>query len=83
MKFRVEKCAVLTMKKGKMGNSDGISLRNKTTMKWLKEGGSYKYIEVIQADGMKHHEMKEKVKTEYYRRVRKILQAKMNGGKII
>ena len=33
MKFRVEKCAVLTMKKGKMGNSDGISLRNKTTMK--------------------------------------------------
>ena len=47
------------------------------------KGGSYKYLGVIQADGMKHHEMKEKVKTEYYRRVRKILQKKLNGGNII
>ena len=63
MEFGVEKCAVLTMKKGKMANSDGIALPNKTAMKGLKEGGSYKYLAVIQADGMKHHEMKEKVKT--------------------
>ena len=27
--------------------------------------------------------MKEKVKTEYYRRVRKILETKLNGGNII
>ena len=37
----------------------------------------------IQADGTEHHEMKEKVKTEYYRRVRKILETKLNGGNII
>ena len=49
----------------------------------MTEGGSHKYIGVIQAGGTKHHEMKEKVKAEYYRRVRKILQTKMNGGKII
>ena len=36
MKFGVEKCAVLTMKKGKMANSDGITLPNKTTIKGLK-----------------------------------------------
>ena len=47
----------------------------------MTEGGSYKYIGVMQAGGTKHHEMKEKVKAEYYRRVRKILQTKMNGGK--
>ena len=70
MEFGVEKCAVLTMKKGKMANSDGIALPNKTTMKGLKEGDSYKYLGVIKADEMKHHEMKEKVKTEYYRRVK-------------
>ena len=70
MEFGVEKCAVLTMKKGKMINSDGIALPNKTKMKEMKEGDSYKYLGVIQADGMKHHEMKEKVKTEYSRRVR-------------
>ena len=61
MEFEVEKCAVLTMKKGKMATSDGIAFPNKTAMKGLKEGDSYKYLGVIQADRMKHHEMKEKV----------------------
>ena len=67
MEFGVGKYAVSTMKKGKMANSDGIAIPNKTTMKGLKDSESYKYLGVIQADGMKHHEMKEKVKTEYYR----------------
>ena len=40
MEFRVEKCAVLTMKKGNMANSDGIALPNKITMKGLKESDS-------------------------------------------
>ena len=40
MKFWVKKCAVLTMKKGKSVNSDGIALTNKTTMKGLTEGVS-------------------------------------------
>ena len=37
MEFEVTKCAVLTMKKGKMANSDEIALPNKT-MKGLKQG---------------------------------------------
>ena len=36
MEFGMERCAVLTMKKGKMANSDGIALSNKTTMEGLK-----------------------------------------------
>ena len=36
MKFGVEKSAVLTMKKGNMANSDGITLPNKITIKGLK-----------------------------------------------
>ena len=82
MQSGMEKCAVLTMKKGKMANSDGIALPNKTTMKRLKEGDSYKYLGVIQADGTKH-EIKEKVKAEDYRQVRKILETKLNGVNII
>ena len=81
MEFGVAKCAVLTMKKGKMAIYDRISLRNKTAIKGLKEGDSYKYLGVLKADQMKHHEMKEKVKTEYYRRMREILETKLNGGK--
>ena len=45
------------MKKGKMANSDGVALPNKTAMKGLKECVSYTYLGVIQLDGMKHHEM--------------------------
>ena len=66
-----------------MTNSDGIALPNKATMKELKEDDSYKYLEVIRADGMKHHSIKEKVKTEYYGGMRKILETKLNGGTII
>ena len=51
MEFEVEKCSVLTTKKGKMANGDGIALPNKTTMKGLKEGDSYKYLAVILEDG--------------------------------
>ena len=83
MEFGVEKCTALTMKKGKMARIDGIALPNQTTTKGLKEGRSYKYVGVIQAGGTKHHDMKEKVKTEYFRRVRKILETKLNGGDII
>ena len=83
MAFGMEKCAVLRSKKGKMANGDGIVLPDKTMMKGLKEGDSYKYLGVIQADLVKHHAMEEKVKTEYYRRVRKILETKLNCGNII
>ena len=52
-------------------------------MKVLKEDGSNKYLRVIQADGMKHYEMKEKVKTKYYRQYRKVLETKLNSRNII
>ena len=54
MEFGVEKCAVLTMKKGKLANSDRMALLNKTTMKGLKEGDSYKYLGIIQAGETKY-----------------------------
>ena len=44
------------------GQQCRIALHNKT-MKGLKEGDSYWNIGVIQAAGIKHQEMKEKVKT--------------------
>ena len=79
MELGVVKCAVLTMEKRKMSSSDGIALPNKTTLKGMKEGDSYKYLGVIQVDGTRHHEMKENFKLSI-RRVRKILEAKLNGA---
>ena len=36
----------------------------------------------MEADGVKHKEMKDQIKKEYIRRVRKILKTKLNGGNI-
>ena len=55
MEYGVEKCAVLTMKKGNMANSDGMALLNKTTIERLKEGDNYNYLEVMLADATEHH----------------------------
>ena len=52
-------------------------------MKGLIEGAGYKYLGIMQADHIRYTEMKEKVQTEYLRRVRKVLESKLNGGNII
>ena len=52
-------------------------------MKGLIEGASYEYLGILQADQIRYTEMKEMVKTEYLRRVRKVLETKLNVGNII
>ena len=44
---------------------------------------SYKYLGILEADMMKMKDMKEKVRKEYYRRKRKVLESKLNGGNVI
>ena len=45
IEFGVEKCDVLTTKKRKKVNGDGVAL-NETTTKHLEGSDSYKYLEV-------------------------------------
>ena len=52
-------------------------------MKSLKEGESYKYLGILEADQFKYKEMKRTVKKEYLRRVRKVLESRLNGGNLI
>ena len=42
-----------------------------------------KYLGMLQADQMRHQEKKDKVTKEYKRRVRKILETKLNAGNFI
>ena len=52
-------------------------------IKSVKDGESYKYLGMLQADQIKHQEMKDEVTKEYKRRVRKILETKLNAGNLI
>ena len=83
MEFGIDKCGTLVLKRGKIRKRDGISLPDGKVMKGLIEGAGYKYLGIIQANQIRYTEMKTKVKTEYLRRVCKVLETKLNCGKII
>ena len=82
MEFRLPKCGMLIMKRGKLVKSEGISMPDGKMMRNIEEGG-YKYLGILEADGVKHEEMKDQIKKEYIRRERNILKSKLNGGNII
>ena len=82
MHFGIDKCAMLVMKKGKIGKSDGIEIPSDKVIKSLEEGETYKYLGVLEADEVMANEMKDKLKKEYYRRVRKVLETKSNSENV-
>ena len=84
MEFGINKCAMLIMKRGKLKHSKGITLPDNLQIRGMKEDDDgYKYLGVLEVEGIKHLEMKELVRKEYFRRVKKILKSKLNGGNTI
>ena len=83
MKFGLEKCAVLVMKRGKVTKSDGIRLPDDRVIKSIHEENGYRHLGILQSDQVLCNEMKEKVRAEYKRRVKKVLKSKLNGGNMI
>ena len=83
MEFGIEKCAVLVIEKGKIVKSVGIKLPDGKVIKSLQEGENYKYLEILEADRFSGEEMKPKVFKEYFRRLKKVLKSKLNGGNLV
>ena len=82
MQFEIDKCAMLLKKKVKKVKPDGIQLPSDKVITSLEKGESYKYLGVLEADELMVNEMKDKVKKEYYGRVRKVLETKLNSGNV-
>ena len=55
MEFGIEKCALLVMKSGKRHLSDGIELPNQDKIRTLAENDTYKYLENLEADTIRHY----------------------------
>ena len=83
MEFGIEKCAMLVMKSGKQQLTDGMELPNQDKIKMLAENETYKYLGILGADTIKQVEMKEKIQKEYLRRIRKLLETKLNSRNLI
>ena len=79
MKFGLDKCATAEFKRGKLVKTTSIALDEETTIKELQQEDSYKYLGINEAEGIQHAKMKEKIRREYYRRVRLILKSELNA----
>lgn len=82
MEFGITKCATMVLKKGKIVDGNDLMLSDGQVIKGLKIEESYKYLGMLEADTIKQKEMKEKIKQEYYSRVRKVLSSELNAGNI-
>ena len=81
MEFGIEKCAMLVMKSGKQPLMDRMELPNQDKIRTLREKETYKYLGILEAVTIKQVEVKEKIKKEYLRRTKMLLETKLAGVK--
>ena len=79
MEFGLNKCAKAIFKRGRLTSTTSIALNDNTKIKELEQEGAYKYLGVNEGKGIQHNAMKEKVRKEYYRRVRSIMKTELNS----
>ena len=69
MEFGSEKCATLAITKGKVTETEGMNLPN-NNIKGLNLDETYKYLGILQADDIKHTQVKKKILSDYNKRVK-------------
>ena len=79
MEFGISKCAVLIVKQRKACACEGIVLPDAQVIRGLEEGDGYKFLGVLEADNVKHNQMKQSI-SKILRKIRKILKSKLNSG---
>ena len=80
MDFELEKCAKATFKRGKLTKPSDLQIDINTSIRELDQEEAYKYLGINEGDGIQHAAMKEKVRKEYYRRVRLVLKSELNAA---
>ena len=63
--------------------TEGIELPNQEKIRTLGEKETNKYLGILEADTIKQAEMKEKIKKEYLKRTRKLLESKLHSKNLI
>ena len=75
MEFGLDKCAKAAFFCEKLLKAKNITLDTTTVIKDLDLKESYKYLGITEGDGILHSSMREKMRKEYFRRVRSILRS--------
>ena len=77
MKFGRDKCGVLAMKRRKEVEYNEIEFENGEEIGQIGEEG-YKYLGILEKGDICPEEIKEKIRKEYFKRLRTILKSKLN-----
>ena len=83
MESGIEKCTMLIMKSEKRHMTDGMELSNQEKIRSLGEREKCKYLGILKVDTIKQGKMNERIKKEYLRRTRKLLETKLSGRNLI
>ena len=79
MEFGLDKCAKASFVRGKLQKTSSINLDIDAAIRDLDPEETYKYLGVNEGDGINHASMKEKIRKEYYRRIRLVLKTELNS----
>ena len=82
MKFGFDKSDVLVLENGVKKKCEGIELPDQEMIREIDENG-YKYLGVLEAEDILEKEIKENLKSEYFRHVKLLAQSKLYGGNAI
>ena len=83
MSFGLDKCKCITVHRGKLKDSDNIKLPSSEVIQQLVPGADYRYLGILESSSFKTNQMKDKLQTEYKRRIRKLLKSHLNAKNII
>ena len=79
MQFGLDKCAKVKFKKDLLVKSKNITLYINTEIRELEKNKTNKYLGINEANGINHTIIKEKLRNEFYRRIRAILKPELNA----
>ena len=68
------------IQEGKTGGNFINQIDENTKIEELDQEGTYKYLGIDEGGGIQHSAMKEKIRKEYYRRIKLVLKSELNAG---
>ena len=80
MKFSLDKCAVAHFVNGRLsGQNSGVTVGKTDTINCLEPGQVYKYLGVNESNSIQHSMMWERLRREYFCRVKVVLRTELYG----
>ena len=83
MEFGISKCAHIMLQRGKVVSEGGLEILDGQCIDEVDGETGYKYLGILEANDIKHEQMKDKITKEYVKRVKKIASSKLNSGNTI